>query len=182
MKAWNKNCVAIGLTSSFIEPLESTSIHLAMSAIYRLLRYFPQNEISQSNVDEFNRQYALETDRARNFVILHYHATQRDDSEFWRYCKNMEIPEALANRVQLFKDTGAIALEEKELFLNDSWVQVMMGQGIMPTSYHPIVDMMDKAELKNFLGYLKGDVDKKVTAMPSHQGLINKYCKAVPPM
>lgn len=182
IKAWNKNCIAIGLTSSFIEPLESTSIHLAMSAIYRLMRYFPQNEIVMSNVDEFNKQYAEETDRARNFVILHYHATNRDDSEFWRYCKNMEIPEALAHRVQLFKDTGAIALEEKELFLNDSWVQVMMGQDIMPTAYHPIVDMMGEMELKNFLGYLKGSVADKVAAMPSHQALINKYCKAMPPV
>jgi tryptophan halogenase len=181
MKAWNKNCIAVGLTASFIEPLESTSIHLAMSAIYRLMRYFPQNEIVMSNVDEFNKQSAEETDRARNFVILHYHATQRDDTEFWRYCKNMEIPEALARRVQLFKDTGAIALEEKELFLNDSWVQVMMGQGIMPTAYHPITDMMDEKELKGFLAFLKDDVDKKVKAMPTHQELIHQYCKASMP-
>lgn len=179
MKAWNKNCIAVGLTASFIEPLESTSIHLAMAAIYRLMRYFPQNEIVMSNVDEFNKQSAEEMDRARNFVILHYHATQRDDTDFWRYCKNMEIPEALAHRVQLFKDTGAIALEEKELFLNDSWVQVMMGQGIMPSAYHPIADVMDEMELKSFLGYLSGSVGEKVSAMPSHQQFINKYCKAV---
>ncbi len=182
MKTWNKNCIAVGLTASFIEPLESTSIHLAMSAIYRLMRYFPQNEISMSNVDEFNKQSAEEIDRARNFVILHYHATQRDDSEFWRYCKNMEIPETLKHRVQLFKDTAAIALEEKELFLNDSWVQVMMGQGIMPTAYHPIADVMDEKELKNFLGYLSGSVGEKVAAMPSHQQLINQYCKAIAPV
>jgi tryptophan 7-halogenase len=182
MKAWNKNCIAIGLTAGFIEPLESTSIHLAMAAIYRLMRYFPQNEILMSNVEEFNKQSQEEMDRARNFVILHYHATQRDDSAFWRYCKNMEIPEALARRVQLFKDTGTLALEEKELFLNDSWVQVMMGQGIVPTSYHPIADMMDEAELTGFLGYLRGTVDEKVAAMPSHQELINQYCKAAPPV
>ena len=182
MKAWNKNCIAVGLTASFIEPLESTSIHLAMSAIYRLMRYFPQNEIVMSNVDEFNKQSAEETDRARNFVILHYHATQRDDTDFWRYCKNMEIPDALVHRVQLFKDTGAIALEEKELFLNDSWVQVMMGQGIMPTAYHPIADVMDEKELKGFLAFLKNDVNNKVSAMPSHQQLINQYCKVMPPV
>jgi len=181
MKSWNKNCIAVGLTASFIEPLESTSIHLAMAAIYRLMRYFPQNEISMSNVDEFNKQSAEEMDRARNFVILHYHATQRDDTDFWRYCKNMEIPEALARRVKLFKDTGAIALEEKELFLNDSWVQVMMGQGIKPTSYHPIVDMMEENELKGFLAFLKDDAHKKVAAMPSHQDFIDQFCKARPP-
>ncbi|BCD96982.1 tryptophan halogenase family protein [Marinagarivorans cellulosilyticus] len=181
INAWSKNCIAVGLTSSFIEPLESTSIHLAMSAIYRLMRYFPQNEISMSNVEEFNRQSAVETDRARDFVIMHYHLTQRADTEFWRYCKNMKIPEALANRVQLFKDTAAIALEEKELFLNDSWVQVMMGQGVSPSAYHPIADVMDEMELKNFLGYLRGNVSEKVSAMPSHQRLINHYCKAAMP-
>ncbi len=180
MKAWNKNCIAVGLTASFIEPLESTSIHLAMSAIYRLMRYFPQNEIVMSNVDEFNKQSSEEMDRARNFVILHYHATQRNDTDFWRYCKNMEIPEALAHRVQLFKDTAAIALEEKELFLNDSWVQVMMGQGIMPTAYHPIADVMGEMELKSFLRSLSGNVGEQVAAMPTHQQFINQYCKAEP--
>jgi tryptophan 7-halogenase len=88
----------------------------------------------------------------------------------------------LAHRVQLFKDTAAIALEEKELFLNDSWVQVMMGQGIMPSAYHPIADVMDEMELKNFLGYLRGTVSEKVSAMPSHQQLINQYCKALAPV
>ncbi len=151
-----------------------------MSTIYRLLRYFPQHEISMSNVDEFNRQSSEEMDRARNFVILHYHATQREDTEFWRYCKNMEIPEILARRIKLFKDTGTIMLEDKELFLNDSWVQVMMGQGIMPAAYHPVVDMMEEKELKGFLAFLRDDVHKKVAAMPSHQELINKYCKAMP--
>ncbi len=151
-----------------------------MAAIYRLMRYFPQHEIVMSNVDEFNKQSAEEMDRARNFVILHYHATQRDDTDFWRYCKNMEIPDALAHRVQLFKDTGAIALEEKELFLNDSWVQVMMGQGIMPTAYHPIADVMGEMELKSFLRSLSGNVGEKVAAMPTHQQFINQYCKAEP--
>ncbi|HEY8942068.1 MAG TPA: tryptophan halogenase family protein [Cellvibrio sp.] len=182
IKSWNKNCIAVGLASGFIEPLESTSIHLAMSAIYRLMRYFPQHEISMSNVDEFNRQSSAEMDRARNFVVLHYHATQREDTDFWRYCKNMEIPEILARRIQLFRDTGAIMLEDKELFLNDSWVQVMMGQGIMPTAYHPVVDMMEEKELRGFLAFLKDDVHKKVSAMPSHQEFINKFCKARPPV
>ncbi|RYE53007.1 MAG: tryptophan halogenase, partial [Sphingobacteriales bacterium] len=155
-----------------------TSIHLIMMSAMRLVKFFPSNGIKESNVNEYNQQTVTEIERIRDFVILHYHATQRDDTDFWRYCKNMDIPEALAHRVQLFKDTAAIALEEKELFLNDSWVQVMMGQGIMPTSYHPIADVMDEMELKNFLGYLKKSVGEKVAAMPSHQELINRYCKA----
>lgn len=180
MKAWNKNCIAVGLAAGFLEPVESTSIHLAMSAILRLMKYFPQNEILMSNVDEFNKQSREEMDRVRNFVILHYHATQRDDSEFWRYCKNMDIPDELRHRVQLFKDTATLALEEKELFLNDSWVQVMMGQGIMPSAYHPIADTMSEVELKNLLSSLQARVDDKVATMRTHQEFINEYCKAEP--
>lgn len=177
-KVWNKNCVAIGLAAGFLEPVESTSIHLAMSAILRLLKLFPLGAICKSNVDEFNRQSQEEMDRVRNFVILHYHATNRDDSSFWRYCKNMEIPEALRHRVQLFRDTGMVPLVEKELFQVDSWTQVMMGQDIVPSSYHPIVEQMSDVDLKRFLDGLKIKVDQQVVSMPSHQEFINKYCKA----
>ena len=96
---WNKNCIAIGLSAGFLEPVESTSIHLAMSSILRLLKLFPQGEIKQTNVDEYNKQTLEEMDRVRNFIVLHYHATQRDDSAFWRYCKNMDIPPELKQRV-----------------------------------------------------------------------------------
>ena len=177
-KAWNKNCVAVGLASGFLEPVESTSIHLAMSAILRLLKLFPLDEIRQSTVDEYNRQSREEMDRVRNFIILHYHATERTDTAFWRYCKTMEIPEALAHRIQLFKDTGAVPLLEKELFLVDSWTQVMFGQHIMPERYHPIVDLMEERELDRFLKGLKAMVDKKLAQMPTHQAFIDSYCKA----
>ncbi len=180
VKTWSKNCVAIGLAAGFLEPVESTSIHLAMSAILRLLKLFPKNEICQIQVDEFNKQSKEEMERVRDFVILHYHATERTDAPFWRYCKNMEVPEQLAHRVKLFKDTGAVPLMLKELFLVDSWTQVMLGQRIMPDSYHPIVDMMDTEELGRFLDDLKKSVDKKVAQMPSHQQFIDHYCKAKP--
>lgn len=179
-KVWSKNCIAIGLAAGFLEPVESTSIHLAMSAILRLLKLFPQDDIRQTNVDEFNRQSREEMDRVRNFIILHYHATERTDTPFWRYCKAMEIPEALAHRVQLFRDTGAVPLLEKELFLVDSWTQVMFGQHIMPERYHPIVDLMNDQELDRFLKGLKMTVDNKLVQMPMHQDFINKYCKAAP--
>ena len=117
-------------------------------------------------------------DRVRNFIILHYHATERTDTAFWRYCKDMEIPEALAHRIKLFKDTGAVPLLEKELFLVDSWTQVMFGQHIMPERYHPIVDLMEERELDRFLKGLKAMVDKKLAQMPSHQAFIDSYCKA----
>jgi tryptophan halogenase len=179
-KAWAKNCVAIGLSAGFLEPVESTSIHLAMSSILRLLKLFPLSDITQSNVDEFNQQTQDEVERVRNFIILHYHATQREDSGFWRYCKNMEIPDALRHRIQLFKDTGTIPLTEKELFQTDSWTQVMLGQHIRPGTYHPIVDAMAKPELEKFLHALKQQTRNKVDSMPAHQTFISQYCPSKP--
>jgi tryptophan halogenase len=179
-KVWNKNCIAIGLSAGFLEPVESTSIHLAMSAILRLLKLFPQGEIKQTNVDEFNKQTLEEMDKVRNFIILHYHATNRDDSAFWRYCKNMDIPAELSHRIKLFRETGAIPLGEKELFRTDSWSQVMLGQHIMPQSYHPIVDMMKIEDLEHFLKGLKSIVQNEVKQMPSHQDFIDAYCKSAP--
>lgn len=179
-KAWNKNCIAIGLSAGFLEPVESTSIHLVMSSIFRLLKLFPRGRIEKANVDEFNKQSLDEMERVRNFIILHYHATEREDTAFWRYCKSMEIPDELRHRIELFKKTGAIQLQEKELFVVDSWVQVMLGQGVMPVTYHPIVDMMTDENLKNFLGSIKHSVNKKVAGIPSHQEFIRRYCKAAP--
>ncbi len=166
------------MAAGFVEPVESTAIHLAMSSILRLLKLFPNGDIEQSTVDEFNQQTREEMDRIRNFIILHYHATERTDTPFWRHCKTMDIPDALRHRVELFKKTGGLQLQEKELFAVDSWMQVMLGQGIVPTDYHPIVDMMTDKNLKNFLGSIRHDVDKKVAMIPSHQEFINNYCKA----
>jgi tryptophan halogenase len=117
-------------------------------------------------------------ERVRNFVILHYCATERKDSPFWRYCKNMEIPPELENRIKLFCDNGVIPLTEKELFRIDSWTQVMFGQRLMPKFYHPIVDMMEDRHLNEFLKSIKTKVDATVGAMPSHQEFIDRYCKA----
>ncbi len=180
IKQWNKNCIAIGLSSGFVEPVESTAIHLMMSAILRLMRLFPHNEISQANVDEFNNQSKEEMERIRDFIILHYKATERDDTAFWRYCKNMDVPETLAHRMELFKETGRVCITETELFRIDSWTQCMIGQGIVPENYHQIVDMMPEQELGRFLHGLKNNVDKNVEMMPSHQAFIDKYCKASP--
>lgn len=179
-KGWNKNCVAIGLSSGFLEPVESTAIHLIMAAILRLMRLFPHQEITQSNIDEYNRQYKNEMESIRDFIILHYKATEREDTPFWQYCKNMEIPDTLAHRIQLFKETGRVCITDTELFKIDSWSQVMIGQGIIPKNYHQIVDMMNDNDLDKFLGMLKATVDSKVAQMPSHQMFIDQYCKAPP--
>ncbi len=176
-KHWNKNCIAVGLSSGFLEPLESTSIHLIQQSIVRLLRMFPQNGISQSDVDEFNMQTKLDTATTRDFIILHYSVTNRDDSPFWRHCKNMPIPEALAHRLKLFKETGRVFRKNNELF-DDSWMQVMIGQGLTPQSYHPIVDNMSDEELKRFLDHIKSNIDNTVKQLPPHEAFIDRFCKA----
>lgn len=175
-KSWNKNCIAMGLASGFLEPLESTSIHMIMTAVTRLLQLFPHGEIKQSTVDEYNAQAESEFIRIRDFIILHYKATERDDSPFWRYCKDMEIPDDLRHRMALFKDFGKSNQVEGELFRLDSWTQVMLGQGIVPASYHPIVGLMSERELQNFLNSLAADVNKNMATLATHQDFINKYC------
>ncbi len=175
-KSWNKNCIAVGLASGFLEPLESTSIHMIMTAVTRLLQLFPHGEIKSSIVDEFNMQAESEINRIRDFVILHYKATERDDSPFWRYCKDMEIPLELAHRMRLFKEHGKSFQVEGELFRLDSWTQVMLGQGVVPASYHPIVELMSERELQNFLNSVAADVDRNMATLLKHQDFINKYC------
>lgn len=175
-KNWVKNCIAIGLSSGFLEPLESTSIHLIMTSITRLLQVFPYQDIRTSVVNEYNQQAAVEFERVRNFIILHYKATERDDSPFWRYCKNMEIPDELSHRMRLFSEAGKSYQVEGELFRLDSWTQVMLGQGIYPQQYHPIVRTMKEAELKQFLSGLEQIVAHKVDMMPEHYRCVAEYC------
>ena len=150
-KHWNKNCVAMGLASGFMEPLESTSIHLAQRAIIRLMQMFPYDGVRQPDIDEFNAQMTFEIENIRDFIVLHYHVTERDDSRFWRHCRSAQIPDSLQHRIDLFKETGRVFKVPTELFGENSWVQVMLGQGLLPEQYHPIVNMMDAKELEEFL-------------------------------
>ena len=176
-KGWNKNCVAIGLSSGFIEPLESTSIHLIMTAIVRLLRLFPYDGITPSVVDEYNNKLDSEINAVRDFIVLHYCVNQRSDSEFWLHCQNMEIPESLAHKLQLFKETGRVFLDDGDIFRVDSWTQVMLGQGLMPTQYHKIANIMSDTELKKFLHGLKQSINNAVDSLPSHSDFIKHYCQ-----
>ncbi len=178
-KAWNKNCIAVGLASGFLEPLESTSIHMIMTAITRLLQLFPHGEIKQSIIDEYNAQAESEFVRIRDFIILHYKATERDDSPFWRYCRDMDVPDELSHRMKLFKDYGKSFQVEGELFRLDSWTQVMLGQGLIPSSYHPIVELMSERDLKHFLDGVAADVNKNMAMLSSHQDFIKKYCGSI---
>ncbi len=179
-KNWNKNCLAIGLSSGFLEPLESTSIHLIMSSITRLLQLFPHHGIQPAIVDEYNQQAASEIERIRDFIILHYKVTDRNDSPFWRYCQGMEIPDSLAHRIELFKESGKSYQVEGELFRLDSWTQVMLGQGLYPSCHHPIVNTMKPQELEQFLKVVYQDVAKKVDALPKHEDFVRQYCQVSP--
>lgn len=178
---WNKNCVAIGLASGFMEPLESTSIHLVQSSVARLMSLFPNKNFAQEDIDEYNRQSHFEFDKIRDFLILHYHVTERSDSEFWRYCRNMEVPDSLNQKIEQFKANGRIFRNASEMFNDLSWFEVMHGQGLSPRSYHPLVDRMSEKDILDRLAGIKQVIDNSVEYMPSHQEFINQNCKADPP-
>ena len=173
-KQWHKNCVAIGLSSGFLEPLESTSIHLISSAILRLLDFFPHNGIKPSEIHEYNKQAELELIGIRDFVILHYKVTQRRDSPLWQYCQQMTVPDTLQEKLDLFAQTGRVLKERNELF-EDSWQQVMLGQGIQPGGYHPIVNNMSDDELHHFLLQIRQQIANRVTQLPHHLDYLGQY-------
>ncbi|WP_188150877.1 tryptophan halogenase family protein [Teredinibacter waterburyi] len=176
-KIWNKNCVALGLSSGFLEPLESTSIYLFMIGISRLMQSFPFSGIYPSVIDEFNNTAIDELEKIRDFIILHYKVTDRDDTPFWRYCKNMDIPDSLAQRIELFKEYGHIFQLDGELFRIDSWTQVMLGQGIVPKQYHHVTQTMTDRELQSFLAAIKNGINQAVEKLPAHHDFIKSYCK-----
>ncbi|MGN6818275.1 MAG: tryptophan halogenase family protein [Sphingomonas sp.] len=180
-KQWYRNCVAVGLSSGFMEPLESTAIHLIQRAVLRLIRMMPQGEISERDIAEFNDQQHADTLQIRDFLILHYKATERRDSPFWRYCGTMEIPETLAQKIELFRETGRVFRRNEELFAENSWVQVMMGQGIMPRAYHPIAEKLRADELDALLGNLRDTVARTVASLPEHGAYVARYCGAAQP-
>ncbi len=175
---WNKNCIALGLSSGFVEPLESTSIYLFMNGIVRLMRMFPFHGITQSAMDEYNQQSIAELENVRDFIILHYHVTQREDSEFWRYCKNMSIPDTLSHRIELFKHNALAFQDERELFRLESWTHVMLGQGIKPESYHPMFSTMSDEELMAHLGHIRSSITNAVSKLPPHATFVQQYCQA----
>ena len=171
-KQWHKNVVAIGLSSGFFEPLESTNIHLIQSAVTRLIKHFPHDGIKIEEINEFNRQSRVESEQMRDFIILHYKQTQRNDSDFWRACQSMEIPESLAKKMALFSESAKTFREQDELFTEIAWQQVMIGQGLIPKDYHPFVDSLSDEQLKDLLASLKTLIDKTVDKMPSHDAFI----------
>ena len=177
-KAWNRNVIAIGLSSGFMEPLESTSIHLINSGINRLVAILSLDGVTQNQQDTYNRLTDKEYRRIRDFLILHYNATARDDSPFWDYVRTMEVPETLTEKIELFKANGQIFREEDELFNETSWAAVMMGQGIHMDGHGPIAASMVIPELKGELDEMEKSVRFAVQQMPSHAEYVARYCPA----
>lgn len=176
LRQWSRNCVAIGLASGFLEPLESTSIHLIQADAIRLIKSFPHAGIDQAAIDEYNRQARTEWEHIRDFIILHYHLNAREDGELWRECREMEVPESLRRRMELFRRTGKVFREQDELFTEVAWQQVMIGQGIMPEDYHPLVDALSPAQLHELLDGLRRIVRETVAALPDHGEFLQSYC------
>lgn len=179
-KAWNKNVVTLGLSSGFMEPLESTSIHLIQNGIARLISHFPDRGFSAVNVAAYNRRIAYDYERIRDFIILHYHANQRDDSPFWIRCREMAIPDSLQDKIDLFKATGRIFREQEELFIEVGWFQVLTGQNIVPDTYHPMADNLTRDELAGFMSDLKTIMTRTAARFPSHSDFLQQNCAAQP--
>jgi len=170
--------VAVGLSSGFLEPLESTSIHLIQSAVIRLIKLFPHNGISDALVTEFNKQSVTEIEHIRDFIILHYKLTEREDSPFWRQCKQMDIPQSLAHKIDLFRQTGKVVRENDELFAEVAWQQVCIGQGLIPEDYNNIVDSLSSEQLNDLFSTLKTLITSTVDQLPTHKDFLAKIKKA----
>lgn len=175
-KVWEKNCIALGLSSGFVEPLESTSIHLFMIGITRLMQLFPFDGITPMLQRRFNEQSREELEKVRDFVVLHYKLTEREDSEFWRYCKHMAVPDSLTERIELFRESAQLHRNADELFRTDSWVQVMLGQRLEPETYHPMGRLMGESKLRQSLDGLKNNIRQAVDRLPAHQAFVERYC------
>jgi tryptophan halogenase len=177
-KQWNRNVVAVGLSSGFLEPLESTSIHLIQSAIVRLLHLFPHAGVTDELVDEYNRQSQTEYEYIRDFIIMHYFLNERHDSSFWRDARNMDVPPRLKQHIELFRSNGTLVEDHMDIFRDASWLQVMLGQGITPRDYHPLADSLTEEQLKDKLEKTRQTKMQPLPKIPTHDQFLEMFCKA----
>ncbi|QNM81859.1 tryptophan 7-halogenase [Sphingomonas sabuli] len=175
---WVKNCVSLGLAAGFLEPLESTSIWLVQSGLSRLMTMFPDRTFQQADIDRYNRIVSNEYEIVREFLVLHYKATERDDSEFWKYCRNMPIPERLEEKIRVFNAYGRTFRENDELFNDTSWFAVMIGQLMRPRTYDPVADILSVDETRARLRHIADTVHNSADYMPSHKQFIIENCAA----
>jgi len=173
---WVKNCLAIGLSSGFLEPLESTSIHLIQVGLMKLLELFPHRTVNPVLIDHYNREMDRLYDHIRDFIIAHYKVTDREDTPFWKYCRNMDIPDSLAAKLTLFEERGEVHWLPGDLFAETSWFAVLYGQGITPRSYHPVADTMADDHLQLTMTRIRNAIDQRVATLPSHAAFIQSCC------
>ncbi|MEP6344151.1 MAG: tryptophan halogenase family protein [Maricaulaceae bacterium] len=175
-KFWNKNVLALGLAAGFMEPLESTSIHLVQTGLARFMSHFPDKRLSKVDIDAFNEKTALEYERVRDFLVLHYSATERNDTKFWRHCQNLPQSPHLKRKIQQFVHSGRIFESQNDLFSTASWLAVMFGQGIKPISYNPVTEKAELEKVVERVNYIKSVILAAVDTMPSHTDFILKNC------
>jgi len=175
-RMWNKNVVAMGLAGGFLEPLESTSIYLVHVAIFRLLKYFPNDGISELLRASFNRELLAEYDNVKDFLIAHYKVTEREDTPFWAYCKNMSIPDSLQFRLDSFEQHNLSLVRDEEMFRDASWFAVLAGQGLLPRSHHPSADLMPSDEFQWRMAKIQQGTRGRSDIMPSHEAFIARTC------
>jgi tryptophan halogenase len=173
-KAWVKNVVALGLSSGFLEPLESTSIHLIQTGIARLMTLFPTRGFDEMEIERYNRLSTQEYADIRDFLVLHYKATERDDSDFWNYCRTIEPPEGLAYKLDMFRRSGRIFRENNELFTETSWLSVMVGQGIEAGGYHPAADTLADEETLTRLAHIREVVAQTAVQLPMQDEFLRR--------
>ena len=177
-RAWEKNVVALGLAGGFLEPLESTSIHLIQTGLLRLIGLFPGRGVKAADVAEYNRQTDFEYRDVRDFIIAHYKVTHREDTPFWAYLKHMDVPDTLTERLELFRSSARFFMRiQAELFREESWVQVLIGQGL-PMQYDPMVDMLPEAQIAGFLRDIEEVIDEVAESLPGHADWIARHCRA----
>lgn len=175
---WAKNCIAIGLSAGFLEPLESTSIYLIQEGISRFISLFPDASLPQVLCEEYNRHLRTEFEQVRDFIILHYRATERDDTPFWKHCGAMPIPDSLSYKMELFRQTARVFRYDDELFTRPSWVAVMLGQHIAPEAYDPIIATLDEADVTHSIESMRKAMESATGRMPTHEQFITQYCSA----
>jgi tryptophan halogenase len=179
--AWSGNVVSLGLSSGFVEPLESTSIHLIQSGIAKLLALFPDRRFNPVERDEYNRQMQEVFEDVRDFIILHYKVTRRDDSDLWNYCRTMEVPGSLAGKLDLWRAKGRLFRQGRELFGTASWVAVLLGQGLVPDEQEPAANAMDSAFMSSAIDQMRLSYRRTAEQMPSHAEYIARHCRAAAP-
>ncbi|MEG3159300.1 tryptophan halogenase family protein [Sphingomonas sp. LB2R24] len=177
-RLWDRNCVAIGLSGGFLEPLESTSIHLIQSGIARLMTLFPDRGFDPVEIDEYNRVMLREYAQVRDFIILHYHATERSDSPFWDHCRTMALPESLKGKLALWRGKARVFRGQGELFTPDSWIAVLLGQNVQPASFDPLTGGLPLGEATRFMAHIREMIGKTAEAMPTHEDFIAQHCAA----